>query len=33
VDRRALAEATAGLSGEDRDRLRVLLSRIREATV
>ncbi|MCX4404227.1 MarR family transcriptional regulator [Streptomyces sp. NBC_01728] len=33
VDRRALAEATAGLSGEDRDRLRALLSRIREATV
>ncbi|MET7680430.1 MarR family transcriptional regulator [Streptomyces sp. NPDC005423] len=32
VDRRALAEATAGLDPEDRARLRTLLARIREAT-
>ncbi|MBW8797467.1 MAG: MarR family transcriptional regulator [Streptomyces sp.] len=32
VDRDALAEATAGLDAEDRDRLRALLARIRRAT-
>ncbi|MEU9455062.1 MarR family transcriptional regulator [Streptomyces sp. NPDC048277] len=32
VDRDALAEATAGLDAEDRDRLRALLARIRKAT-
>jgi len=32
IDRRALAEATAGLTASDRDRLRALLARIREAT-
>ncbi|MDQ0785090.1 DNA-binding MarR family transcriptional regulator [Streptomyces sp. B3I7] len=32
IDRRALAEATAGLTAPDRDRLRALLARIREAT-
>jgi len=32
VDRRALAEATAGLDAEDRARLRDLLARIREST-
>jgi DNA-binding MarR family transcriptional regulator len=32
IDRQALAEATAGLTASDRDRLRALLARIREAT-
>ncbi|MFJ9722010.1 MarR family winged helix-turn-helix transcriptional regulator [Streptomyces sp. NPDC101209] len=32
VDRRALAEATAGLDDEDRERMRALLARIRSAT-
>ncbi|MFR9795660.1 MarR family winged helix-turn-helix transcriptional regulator [Streptomyces sp. MS06] len=32
VDRRALEQATAGLGGEDREQLRSLLARIREAT-
>ncbi|MGW2521441.1 MarR family winged helix-turn-helix transcriptional regulator [Streptomyces sp. NPDC001617] len=32
VDRLALAEATAALGGEDRERLRTLLARIRTAT-
>ncbi|MEV7394958.1 MULTISPECIES: MarR family transcriptional regulator [unclassified Streptomyces] len=32
VDRDALAEATAGLDADDRDRLRALLARIRKAT-
>ncbi|GAA3245741.1 MarR family transcriptional regulator [Streptomyces sp. XM83C] len=32
LDREALAEATAGLDAEDRERLRALLARIREAT-
>ncbi|MGW0082745.1 MarR family winged helix-turn-helix transcriptional regulator [Streptomyces sp. NPDC003393] len=32
IDRVALAEATAALTAEDRDRLRALLARIRETT-